>query len=113
MGLARAEVLVRSRALGQVAQEVGQGRRHGEEALPFQAVLGQPSRVAVGGDDVDVTSMERRYGNRTAPVDEVLSVFADLTEGENVALCDLVEAAWTVRCYNFQGEPVEGARRTE
>jgi hypothetical protein len=51
--------------------------------------------VAVRGEGVDVSGVERWDGYRSSPEDEVLGVFADLGRRKYVArlLADLMEAA--------------------
>lgn len=92
MGLAGRVPLVRPGAVGELGEEVGEGGREGEGALPLEGVLGEAAEVAVGGEDVEVAGVQRGDGDGAAPEDEVLGVFADLAEGEDVALADLVES---------------------
>ena len=92
MGLAGGVLLIRSWACGELGKEVRERGSEGEGSLPFECVLGEFAEVAVGGEDVEVAGVERRNGDGAAPEDEVLSVFADLTEREDVALAYLIKS---------------------
>lgn len=98
MALGWAEELVSARCGGEAGKEIGQRWCPGEGARPFGSCAGQTGYIAVWGEDVDVAGVEGRYGYCATPVDEVLGVFAYLTQCENVVglLCDLVESRYEV-----------------
>lgn len=93
MGLARGEPFIRPRALGELGEEVGEGRGKGKCTLPFKCVLGELRVVRIGRPDILVARVEGRDSNGATPEDEVLSILADLSCGENIALAYLMEAA--------------------
>jgi hypothetical protein len=76
----------------ELAEEPREGWRGRELALPIECVARKARRVAIRRHYVDVTGMEWRYGDSSAPENKVLGVLAHLTKGKYVALSNLVEA---------------------
>lgn len=92
MGFAGGELLIGFRTVRELGEEVGERRRKGKGPLPFERILGQLGEIAIGGENINVTGVERGNGDGAAPENEVLGIFANLAERENIALADLIEA---------------------
>lgn len=85
-------MLVGTRRMRELAEEPRQGWGGGELTLPIECVARKTRRVAVRRHYVNVTGVEWRYGDSSAPENKVLGVLAYLPKGKYVALSNLVKA---------------------